>query len=588
MNNKSGKELEKLGKDTFENIGLRCFGDLDQVQLTKLDPKGAHYDSEHLEFDYLIPVNNNCIVGEITGRTNPSDVKEKYIRFKNQFNLVSKISLDKKHWKLIGIEDKDLRSFRNINNLTAFFITTELEQFDLNLPEVPNVIQLYKTDWNLLKNYADTIGKYSKKHFLYHFDILDEHPIESISVNKSHHNLSIINYKKVASGITGLADVFTFEISPYLILPYSQVYRRDHFPNLSSSELPDYQRPLDVSKLNSIRTKLKNYRDFFFPNNILCVLSNDCSLNDSKDTLNMPKSYGSLSVIDGQHRLFSYADEEIRKMFDEPPLIMVTAIKFRSADQEEINKYSAKTFVEINTNQTSIDKNHLDIISYEILNQTHSRALAAQVLIRANVREGCLYGLFDTRQTGLGIIKASTVITALKSLVSLSKIKRIKNATSGDRLKKKEGFENLLDSKINDLIYPETLINQTVICLEHFFNIIRKHFPNDWPERNKNKESSFEFAKVIAGLIKLLREFIRRGYSWDKVETQIKTLRDNLIQLRGLNEKYEGIVFDIKEAYVPDSNPSPNDNLKFFKKNLENPTSIQKILLEKHKRKYNL
>ena len=131
----------------------------------------------------------------------------------------------------------------------------------------------------------------------------------------------------------------------------------------------------------------------------------------------IPKKFGAISVIDGQHRLFSYANDYIEALCQEHSKIMVTAIKFRDENQENLTQYSAYTFIEINSNQTKVHYSHTDAIAYEILNQTNPRALAAQVIFIANKRRrSSLFGLFDTHQTLYGKIQTMTVLTVLKRL----------------------------------------------------------------------------------------------------------------------------------------------------------------------------
>lgn len=71
---KNGKELEECGVQTFEKIGLKCFGNLRQAQVNKIS--SGYPEDEHLEFDYLIPENKVCLIGEITGRTHERDIKK--------------------------------------------------------------------------------------------------------------------------------------------------------------------------------------------------------------------------------------------------------------------------------------------------------------------------------------------------------------------------------------------------------------------------------------------------------------------------------------------------------------------------------
>ena len=68
LQNLKDRELEEYGAKIFQNIGLTCCHGLGQVRLN--DIVTGYQDNEHLEFDYIIPYNNVCFIGEITAREN--------------------------------------------------------------------------------------------------------------------------------------------------------------------------------------------------------------------------------------------------------------------------------------------------------------------------------------------------------------------------------------------------------------------------------------------------------------------------------------------------------------------------------------
>ena len=515
-----GDELESFAGSVFREMGLTCIGQLNNVCLLDLDPEGPYSSDEHLEFDFLIPYENTCLIGEITARSDPSDLVKKYKRFRRHYNIIRGLDLDVDIWASLGVPSDKLNSFREIAELKGFFVTTSLQRFDVDLTEVANIARFYKIDWDLIVEYSESIGEYAQHHFLNVFDIQESKPEQALMLSEEAHNLVRTVGKKVASGEVGVANVYTFEVSPYSLLPIAKVYRRDELPNLSLASGEEYQRPLLPDKLRSIRGKLKEATEFMFPNSILVVLSSDCHLHEGT-TLFIPQRYGALSVIDGQHRLFSYADEAIEEQVGDEGQIMVAAIQFLEADQETINKYSARTFVEINTNQTRVPRQHLDAIAYPILGETTPRAIAAQVILQANERKSRLYGLFETTQTGLGIIRATTVLTALKTITSIRKVKRLRGAQRGSRFQKKLGYENLFGLDIEELMQAEALIQRGVGCFERFFNQVAQTFHHDWPERCEEKGSSLEYAKMIAGFVKLLRLFIEEGLDWQSVEAEL-------------------------------------------------------------------
>lgn len=138
--------------------------------------------------------------------------------------------------------------------------------------------------------------------------------------------------KKVSGKDSILADLYTFTISPYRLLSIAHVHRKDELPLLQDNNY-NYQRLLNHEKLQEIRRNVLIDSDFVFPSNILVILSKECKycqdgVNNSY--LYIPEKYGSISIIDGQHRLFSYADEKVEFIMQNSCQIQVTAMSFSS------------------------------------------------------------------------------------------------------------------------------------------------------------------------------------------------------------------------------------------------------------------
>jgi len=572
----SGEVLQDKGKTIFLNMGLKCCTNLNQTRLLNIDPNGSYSSNEHLEIDYLIPYGSYCLVGEITSRTTKRDVERKYQKYRDHFNFLTRnISTDL--WRLLGAPPSMERDFRNINELRGFFISTSLQRFDVNLSEVTNIVRLFKVDWGLLIAYSQSIGSFAKDNFLSRFGAIDPRWNLSLDLHQDTNDLLVTKDKKIASGV-GLADIFTFEVSPYQILPVTQVFRRDLLPTLTSTTTMDYQRPLLPHKLKAIRDNLLVDEDFIFPSSILVVLSNECHYSAGDKSLQIPLRYGSISVIDGQHRLFSYANEVVKNKLEPNCKIMVTAIQFKDADANTIFKHSARTFVEINTNQTVVPRTHLDAIAYDILGEITPRAIAAKIILEANERPGSrLYGLFDTNKTGLGIIQVTTVLMSLKAITNTERIENIWRANAVRLVNIRKGYENLFGAEIAQLSSPNELIIRGVACLERYFNHVGFIFHHDWPERGEDKKTSLKFAKMISAFIKLLwKDFIQNGLTWDDVCRELEQIRSNVMRLRNMGS-YEDILFDPTHQDIPNADQRDYEHYRFLSKNRKKPTSIQEV-----------
>jgi hypothetical protein len=129
----TGRALEDFGNQVFGRMGLNCIYHLNNFGLLEMDPTGPYRPNEHAEFDYLILYENICLVGEITSRGGPNNTERKYQRFRHHFDLLRGQPLNDAFWTLLGVPDDKLAEFREVEELKAFFIATDLQEFDVSI-----------------------------------------------------------------------------------------------------------------------------------------------------------------------------------------------------------------------------------------------------------------------------------------------------------------------------------------------------------------------------------------------------------------------------------------------------------------------
>ncbi len=546
---KADIDLERAGQALWEKLGLPSVGGgiLNQAPLAELAPNGPFGAGEHLEIDYLIPVGTVCLAGEITARSASREVREKYRRFCRHLTILQNAPINDDLWRTLGVPEPRVREFREIESFRGFFATTRLERFDVDLEAVPNVIQMYRADMRLLEAYANAIGSFGKHVFLQMFQIVAPPAPHALTI-RGRDGLIRLPGRQIARE-AGTADLFTFSASPYHLLPIARVFRRDLLPDLGGqSEGRDYQRPLIPGKLEAMKDLVRN-RDFVFPGSILVVLSDACEFRNG--TLTIPGDQDAIAVIDGQHRLFSYADEVTRAAVGADARILVTAVRFTGL--HDVFRDSGRMFVEINGNQTKVDDRHLDAISYPILGVTSARALAATLLLRANERAGQARGIFDTSQTSLGVIPTSTVLAALRPLCDLKRIERLSRARSERARSAAQGYMNLFGvAATSDLTGPEEFITAADRALTRFLREVARAFPEDWVIRGQQKHSMLYLAKGMAAMVRLFRTFVEEGADWQHVTQTLTALRANVLAMRGAGK---GLVLDYTDPKIP----SPQD-----------------------------
>lgn len=455
-------------------------------------------------------------------------------------------------------------------------------------------LPFYKPDWDLVVSYTDAIGEFVRPYLLSLLGVSEQLSQNAILITKNSDSLKVTATRKVSGGDIPSADLFFFETSPFKLLLISRVFRKDELPSLIQDI--NYQRPLIIKKLNAIRKNLIRSNDFEFPNNILVVLSEECKYDRNDNSLMIPNNYGAITVIDGQHRLFSYANSEIKTQFENrrlEPKILITALKFNNfIDKKNLQKICARIFIEINTNQTPVDTGLIDAISYDILGKTDSKSIATKIVLDLNEQlKGSCYGLFVCNQTTKGIIKTKTLIEALKPIFDVKKIQKLSKLKDQNLLKRKNGYQNLftnsrdnnstsepapIEQNISNLCQPDKLVNQGVILLACYFNNVKNKFKEDWPTRTSSNDSALGYTKVFSGFAALLNYFISEGYTWSQVENDLGKIKDNLAKL--VNVPSSNKVFLRGNPAIPDDKPSVKEVCQFLIDNISAPTSIQKVI----------
>lgn len=165
----------------------------------------------------------------------------------------------------------------------------------------------------------------------------------------------IINSNKIEvpalRGKMGNKEYFMFSIEPSILLKLGFILHRTR---ANEAEFPTYQRLLVPSRLNGI-TKFID-EGGYFPNSIIInfntkkhkiVFEGNSRLGDSKSVagiLKIPNAYAIAYIIDGQHRVYGYANS----MFSNSNTIPVVA--FNNLDSDE----QLKIFMDINQNQKAV------------------------------------------------------------------------------------------------------------------------------------------------------------------------------------------------------------------------------------------
>lgn len=271
--------------------------------------------------------------------------------------------------------------------------------------------------------------------------------------------------------------------------------------------------------------------------------------------------------------------QKIQSIMTNDCQIKVNAIHPQTSAQEEISKFSAGVFIQINTNQTRVEISHLDKIAYE-LGSEDPKVIATKIIVTIDNRKK-FGSYFATKSNDIGgIVESGTIITAIKKITNVNSIIKLGKARGKKNKLKKVGYEKLFDSKISELSDKDILVNKGVVLFERYFSEIFTIFEHDKPKEKitdkKEIKCSFYYSKFWAGFVNLLIVFIEEGLDWNEVRNELKNIKDNVMKLRDV-EQYTEILFYAEDSRIPDSSSSPKKTGDFLKENRQKPTSIQLI-----------
>ena len=221
-------------------------------------------------------------------------------------------------------------------------------------------------------------------------------------------------------GKMGSHTYYSFSIEPEKLLKIGYVLHRN---KANIKMMPTYQRVIKRSRIKSVHEFVEG--GGYFPNSIIISvepgkkkLQFDRANTQVKSSianigiLHLPKRYRSAFIIDGQHRLYGYANSEY-KLKNSIPVVAFVNLK-----REE----QVKLFMQINENQKAVPKNLRNTLNADLLWTSDSllqqiKALKSRIAIELG--ENRFSPLFDrviigeNKKTKLRCITTDTIIRAL-------------------------------------------------------------------------------------------------------------------------------------------------------------------------------
>lgn len=224
--------------------------------------------------------------------------------------------------------------------------------------------------------------------------------------------------------------VVSFYADAEALLRTTYVLRRDGWRD--SDNL--YQRMISAKKIELIRAYLRKHKRVFI-NNIIVTLPSDVqpvladkstvkvgSLTETAPvTIMLPDRANSIGIIDGQHRIFAYHetdkdDQEIALLRVQQNLLVTGIIYPPDTKSIEREKFEAKLFLEINSNQTNAKAPLKQAIGL-VIDPFTNDSIATRILIGLG-KQGPLRGYIQQYFWDTDKLKTASIVSyALRPLI---------------------------------------------------------------------------------------------------------------------------------------------------------------------------
>ena len=312
---------------------------------------------------------------------------------------------------------------------------------------------------------------------------------------------------------------YSFSIEPEKLLKLAYVLHR----NVANSEMmPTYQRIIKKPRLKEIRKFIDNKG--FFPNSLIVSIDTNgrkLRFDPAPATsqvenaisrigiLYLPQLYRSAYIIDGQHRLYGYA--ESKHAFDNT--VPVVAFVNLSKDKQ------VELFMEINENQKAVSKNLQNTLNADLLWTSEDKNKQRKAL-RLNIaqRLGELQSSPFFNRIVIGENEASayccltidTIESGLKSTHFLARFGKDNNEIEAGT------FDRGNNEATCEVLLP---------FLKDAFQYFRNELPDEW-ELGDSDQGILTINNTIHALLRILNDIIEFLVGKEKINPKIMDTSD--------------------------------------------------------------
>jgi DNA sulfur modification protein DndB len=353
------------------------------------------------------------------------------------------------------------------------------------------------------------------------------------------------NLVPAIQGKMGGLVYYSFSIEPEKLLKIGYVLHRN---KANKKLMPTYQRIIKKSRLKAIQEFVD--KGGFFPNSIVININSDKSLKFERSNLqvesaisrlgvlHLPKEYRSAFVIDGQHRLYGYANSEYKTKNTIP------VVAFVNLEREK----QVELFMQINENQKAVPKNLRNTLNSDLLWNSENlieQVKALKLQIAQDLGEELDSPLYEKVIIGENIKTTTRCITIDTIKTALDRTSFF-GTVSKDAVKENGSFYS---GKI-ELSYKRLLP-----FLKDCFNIIKDNLGQEWDKgEGEENEGFITINPTIYSLIIIFSDIVDHLIRNNKVDTK----KDSIESIVTAATKY---VYPLVK-FFKDLSPDDQQNLR--------------------------
>lgn len=304
-------------------------------------------------------------------------------------------------------------------------------------------------------------------------------------------DIKIDAVKIVQNGYT----MYATSLDPNWLLKTASVIRRVRFADGPKG----YQRLLDKNRIknsdntNSISNYIDSHPKWLFPNAVVLASSRKMELNHDNGKLSLKSNYGQFWVIDGQHRLFAFANTDARNKGNQLLCVIVDSKSLGSEEDEE--RELAQIFVTLNGKSKKVPKALLYELYRLLGSEDNPRLEIVLQLAEDKFFSGCIRGYSD---------KGGSI-----NLVAFADAKAISSIYS---------FFKKEDKK------DDKAINKTFQYILSSFEEVAVIFPTEWKDPD---EYFLKTDRGVRGMLELFSTVLNKYGSNDSDTSRVlHTLKD--------------------------------------------------------------